>query len=172
VSRGGGIAKLAPELRAQLPAEIFTDDPAYERLTNLELAMHMALDPAKLRPVFEAQVARDETMAANLVAARRVGAPPDEPRTAFAVLGAGHMRFGLGTAERVRRRDPGIVDRLVILTDSNQGTMTDAQKAQTREVTISHDDVRALARPPADYVRILPLAAVPSLPPGHPPIPK
>jgi uncharacterized iron-regulated protein len=171
VSRGGGIARLAPELRAQLPTEIFTDDPVYERLTNLELSVHMAMDPAKLRPVFEAQVARDETMAANLVAGRRVGASAGSPRTAFVVLGSGHMRYGLGTAERVRRRDPGIVERLVLLTDSDQGAMTDAQKAQTREVTISHADRRAIGRPPADYLRVLPSGTAPALPPGHPRIP-
>jgi uncharacterized iron-regulated protein len=171
VSRGGGIAKLTPELRAQLPAEIFVDDPVYERLTNLELSKHMVMDPAKLRPVFEAQASRDETMAANLVAARRMETYSDKPRTAFAVMGAGHMRYGLGTAERVRRRDPGIVERLVILTDSDQGKMTDAQKAQTREVTISHADLRAVGRPPADYLRVLPLADAAKLPSGHPPVP-
>lgn len=171
VSRGGGIAKLAPDLRAQLPAEIFTEDPVYERLTNLELAAHMALDPAKLRPVFEAQVARDETMAANLVAARRVETAPGQLRTAFAVLGAGHMRFGLGTAERVRRREPGVVERLVILTDSGQGQPTDAQKAPSREITISRETLRAVGRPPADYLRVLPVTATPALPPGHPPVP-
>jgi len=171
VSRGGGLAKLSPDLRAHLPAEIFTDDPVYERLLNLELAQHLALDPAKLRSVFEAQVARDETMAANIVAARRAMAPPDEPHTAFVIIGAGHMRFGLGTAERVRRRDPGIVERLVVLTDSGQGGPTPEQKKQTREITITHADFRAIARPPADYLRVLPLSAEPSLPPGHPPIP-
>jgi uncharacterized iron-regulated protein len=45
VSRGGGLAKLPAEQRAQLPADIGLDDPAYERLTTLELAVHMALDP-------------------------------------------------------------------------------------------------------------------------------
>ena len=168
VSRGGGLAQLPPDLRAQLPAEIFTDDPVYERLTNLQLASHMALDPAKLRPVFEAQAARDETMAANLVAARRLDAAPDRPRTAVVILGAGHMRYGLGTAERVRRRDPGIVERLVLVSDSDQARPTEAQKAQTREVSITHADLRPVARPPADYVRVLPLAAAPKLPPGHP----
>jgi uncharacterized iron-regulated protein len=171
VSRGGGVAKLAPELRAELPAEVFLDDPVYERLTNLQLATHMALDPAKLRPVFEAQASRDETMAANIVAARRVMAPPDEPRTAVVILGAGHMRYGLGTAERVRRRDPGIVERLVLISDSDEGQLTDAQKAQTRDVSITHADLRLVGRPPADYVRVRPLGAKPALPPGHPPIP-
>jgi len=157
VSRGGGLALLTPELRAQLPAEIFTADPVYERLTNLQLAQHLALDPAKLRPVFEAQAARDETMAAQIVTARRVQAPPDEPRTAVVILGAGHMRFGLGTAERVRRRDPGMVERLILITESGQGQMTAEQKAQSRDITIAHADLRPVGRPPADYLRVLPL---------------
>jgi uncharacterized iron-regulated protein len=159
VSRGGGLALLLPELRAQLPAEIFTADPDYERLTNLQLAQHMALDPAKLRPVFEAQAARDETMAVNIVIARRVQAPPDEPRTAVVILGAGHMRYGLGTAERVRRRDPGIVERLILISESGQGQLTPEQKAQSRDITIAHGDLRPVGRPPADYVRVLPIAA-------------
>ena len=170
VSRGGGLAKLPAEQRAQLPADIVLDDPAYERLTNLELAVHMALDPAKLRPVYEAQVSRDETMAANVALARHAEAPADRPRTALVVVGAGHMRFGLGTAERVRRREAGIVERLVIMTESGQLRLDDAQKAQAREVTIAHADLRAVGRLPADYIRVLPLQ--PELPPGHPPTAK
>ncbi|MCX6955121.1 MAG: ChaN family lipoprotein [Verrucomicrobia bacterium] len=171
VSRGGGIAKLPPDLRAHLPTEIFLEEPVYERLTTLELATHMAMDPARLRPVFEAQVARDETMAVNIVAARRIDTAPDKPRTAFVIVGAGHMRFGLGTADRVRRRDPGIVERLVILTESDQLRLTAAEKAASRDVTISHAELRVIGRPPADYVRILPRSASKILPPGHPPIP-
>lgn len=164
ISRGGGLTLLVPELRSQLPAEIFTADPDYERLTNLQLAQHMALDPAKLRPVFEAQAARDETMAVNIVIARRVQAPPDEPRTAVVILGAGHMRYGLGTAERVRRRDPGIVERLILISESGQGQLTPEQKAQSRDITIAHGDLRPVGRPPADYVRVLPIAATTTAP--------
>ena len=170
VSRGGGLAKLPTDERAQLPADIVLDDPAYERLTNLELAVHMAMDPAKLRPVFEAQVSRDETMAANIVAARHTDCPTDKPRTALVVVGAGHMRFGLGTADRVRRREPGLVERLVIMTESGELQMTEGQKAQSREITIAHADLRAIGRVPADYVRVLPRQ--PELPPGHPPTTK
>ena len=172
VSRGGGVTRLPADQRAQLPADIFLDDPVYERVTDLKLAMHMAMDPAKLRPMFEAQVARDETMAANIVAARRIDAAPDRPRTAFVIVGAGHMRFGLGTADRVRRCAPDVVERLVIMTESGQLVLTDEQKAQSRDVTIAHADLRAIGRPPADYVRVLPRAAMPELPPDHPPIAK
>ncbi len=167
INRGGGVAQLTAEQRAQLPADLSLDEPAYERLTNLHLAVHMAADPARLRPMFEAQLARDEVMAANIVAARRAngGTAP----TAFVVLGAGHMRFGLGTAAGVRRRDPHVVERLILVTESGQLELTAGEKAASREITISHADLRALGRPPADYLRVLPLSAL-RLPPGHPPI--
>lgn len=165
VSRGGGLAKLPAGDRTQLPADIHLDDPAYERLMQLELAVHMAVDPAKLRPMFEAQASRDETMAAQVVAAIR---PPDgAKRVAFVVVGAGHVRYGLGTAERVRRRLPEVIERIVLITESGELTLSAADKAATREVTISHADLRALGRPPGDYLRVLPKVA---LPPGHPPL--
>lgn len=170
VSRGGGLAKLPAEQRAQLPESVHLDDPLYERLMQFELAVHMAVDPAKLRPMFEAQAARDEAMAAGVVAARR--AEGAALRTAFVVLGAGHARYGLGTADRVRRREPGIVERIVLITESGQLKLSASDQAQSREVAVSHDDFRALGRPPGDYLRVLPRRAVPALPPGHPPIPQ
>jgi uncharacterized iron-regulated protein len=167
ISRGGGVVRLTPEQRAQLPADLIIDDPLYEKLTNLQLAIHMAVDPAKLRPMFEAQIARDEVMAANIVAARHRDA--GVTRTALVILGAGHMRYGLGTPAGVRRREPQIIERLILISESGQYHRTVAEKAASRETTISHSDLRALGRAPADYVRLLPLANA-KLPPGHPPI--
>ena len=167
VSRGGGVARLTPEQRAHLPADLALDDPLYEKVTNLQLAIHMAVDPAKLRPMFEAQITRDEVMAANIVAARHRDTAVT--RTAFVILGAGHMRYGLGTPAGVRRREPQIVERLILVSESGQYHRTAAEKAASRETTISHSDLRALGRSPADYLRLLPLANS-KLPPGHPPI--
>lgn len=158
ISRGGGLAQLPVDQRAVLPPEIVLDDPAYERMMNLQLAVHLAMDPEKLRPVFEAQVARDETMAANIFLGRHDGAG-DKPRTAFVVIGGGHVRYGQGTAARVRRRDPGIVERIVLMTESGQLTLTAADKAASREISISHAAVRELGRAPGDYLNVLPLAA-------------
>jgi uncharacterized iron-regulated protein len=159
VSRGGGLAKLPPELRATLPAEIELNDAPYEHLLNLQLAVHMAMDPVKLRPVFEAQVARDETMAANIAAARALAGPDGRPRVAVVVAGTGHVRFGLGTPDRVCRRLPNIVSRIVLSTESGQLKLTAADKAAMRDIEITHADLRELARPPGDYLRVLPLAA-------------
>jgi hypothetical protein len=82
------------------------------------------------------------------------------------------MRFGLGTAERVRRRDPGVVERLMIMTESGQLQLTSEQAAQARDVTISHAELRLIGRPPADYIRVLPRTEPARLPPGHPPVPQ
>lgn len=169
VSRGGGVASLPPDVRSQLPADLVLDDPAYERLLRLELAVHATLEEGKVRPMFEAQVARDEAMAAAIVAARR---PPEGPaRTAFVVLGAGHMRYGFGTAERVRRREGPIVERLVLITINAPVHLRPEEKAASRDVTIPHAALRDLGRVPADYLRVLPRLRGP-LPPGHPPLPE
>jgi uncharacterized iron-regulated protein len=167
VSRGGGVARLTGEQRAQLPADMVLDAPLYEQVINLQLAAHSAVDRDKLRPMFEAQLARDEAMAANIVAARL--REPGSPRTAFVVLGAGHMRWGLGTPAGVRRRQPDIVERLVLVSESGQLRLGAAGTAGGGEATFSHAELRKLNRPAADYLRVLPRAAG-ELPPGHPPV--
>lgn len=165
VSRGGGLAKLPADQRAQLPAEIVLADAPYEALVNREMGVHMAAEPARLRPMFEAQVARDETMAENIVRARHLDA--NAPRSAFVLLGGGHIRYGLGTPERVRRREPKIVDRLVLISESGAASLTASEKAVAKEIDVTHEQHRTLGRAPADYLRLLPVAP---LPPGHPPL--
>jgi uncharacterized iron-regulated protein len=165
VSRGGGLSRLPAEQRSQLPYEIVLADAPYETLINREMEVHMAAEPARLRPMFEAQVARDETMAENILRARHLDAKV--PRTAFVVLGAGHIRYGLGTPERVRRREPAIVDRLVLMSESGAAMLTAGEQSVARAIDITHEQRRAVGRAPADYLRLLPVAG---LPPGHPPV--
>lgn len=115
--------------------------------------------------MFEAQAARDDAMAANIAEVLR--APDGKRRGAFVVAGAGHVRYGLGTAERVRRRVPGVTERIILITESGELSLSEADKAASREITISHGDLREIGRPPGDYLRVLPKVA---LPPGHPPV--
>jgi len=78
------------------------------------------------------------------------------------IIGAGHVRHGLGTADRVRRRVPEIVERIVLMTESGQLVLTEADKAAAREISISHAHSREIGRPPGDYLNVLPLAAAPA----------
>ena len=74
------------------------------------------------------------------------------------IVGAGHVRHGLGTAARVRRRDPDIVERIVLATESGQLELSAAEKAASRDISISHAQLREIGRPPGDYLHVLPLA--------------
>ena len=141
----------------ELPQTVLTDDPVYERLLNRTLGVHLAFDPAKLRPVFEAQVARDETMAARLTAF--LNSPAGQGRMALVICGQGHCQFGLGTPDRVARRAPGISQRIVLLSESGDLQLSAQERKQAREVDISHQFLRELGRAPGDFFQVIQTAA-------------
>ena len=153
----GGLTALSSEQRKQLPDELVTDDAPYEKLMNLMLSVHMTMDPQKLRPIFEAQVTRDETMAAQIAAAMK--GEGDVPRTVMVVCGRGHISYGLGLPDRVARRVPSSTPRIVLVTESGELKLTPQEEAMRRDITISHTELRSLGRPLADYLRVLPRSA-------------
>jgi uncharacterized iron-regulated protein len=154
VYRGGGVDKLSPELRRELPAEMDLKDPEYLRLLGIYLNVHKAANDETLRPMIEAQIARDEHMAATLV--KFLKSPAGKGRTAVVVCGSGHVNFGLGTASRVRRRLPQIKDRMVIFSESGELTLTPEERAASRAIRVSHEDLRQMHRPIGDYLQVTP----------------
>lgn len=153
IGRGGGITNLTAAQREELPESILTDDPVYERLLKKVLGVHMALDPAKLQPAFEAQVARDESMASHL--AEYLNSNEGRGRVAVVICGRGHCEFGLGTPARVARRIPGISQRIVMFSESGDLELTEAERKQTREIEVSHEFLSNLGRPAADYLHVV-----------------
>ncbi len=147
-----GLAQITHEQRAELPSEIVTDDLTYERLVTKLLGVHMAFDPQKLRPVFEAQVARDETMAAQL--SGFLTSPAGQDRTAIVICGRGHCEFGLGMPDRVARRMPGVTQRIILFSQSGDLQLTDAEKRQSREIVVPHEFLREVGRFPADFLHV------------------
>jgi uncharacterized iron-regulated protein len=147
-----GLANLPPEERSSLPAEIITNDPLYQKWLNKVLGVHMAFDPNLLEPAFQAQVARDETMAERL--AQFLGSPAGQHRTAVVVCGSGHCEYGLGTPARVSRRIPGISQRIVLFSESGDLHLTEQERKQSRSIEIPHEFLRELGRPPGDYLEI------------------
>jgi uncharacterized iron-regulated protein len=149
----GGVASLSPEKRKELPEDLNFEDPVYERHLNQLLAVHMSMDPAKLRTVFEAQVSRDEAMAENI--AGELG----KKKVVMVICGSGHVNFGLGTPDRVRRRVPTVEDRIVMMTESGELKLTPKEQEMKRDISISHGDLRKIGRPLADYLQVKPRAA-------------
>jgi len=152
VARSGGVEKIDPQSRKELPAELLLEDPQYEKLLNLELMVHMTVTAETLRPIREAQICRDEMMASRLcdfLASER-----GRGRTAVVLCGAGHVSYGLGTASRVRRRMPKIKERIVLFSRSGDLKLSPEEKAMAREITITHEQLRQIDRPIADYLHV------------------
>ena len=152
VARSGGLRGLDAQLRAELPDDVWLDDPAYENLLKLMMPVHVAATPERLRPMIEAQMCRDEAMAATLC--RALSSAELRDHKAIVLCGAGHVSYGFGIPDRVRRRLPEVKDRIVLLSASGDVTLTERQKAVSRPVKITHDQLRQIGRPPADYLYV------------------
>ena len=156
IARGGGVEKLPADMRKELPADMQLQDPAYEKLLGLSLMVHMAATPERMRPMIEAQIARDETMAATLAA--YLNSAAGRKRTAVVICGAGHVNYGLATAGRVHQRIPGVRDRIVIFSESGDVKLSPEEMKMAREVEITHEQLREINRPIADYLSVVSLA--------------
>jgi len=148
-----GLSGISSEQRAELPNDILLDDPLYERLLTRVLGVHMAFDPQKLRPVFEAQVARDETMAERL--ASFLESTEGQGRTAVVLCGRGHCEFGLGIPDRVARRLSGVAQRVILFSESGELQLSGAERQQAREIEIPHQFLRDLGRSPSDFMHLV-----------------
>lgn len=145
-----GIDGLDPEQRGELPERILLDDPMYEGHMRRVMMVHAMVNESMLRRMFEAQVSRDETMAARLCAFLQSDAGRD--RMAVVLCGAGHVSHAMGIPTRVRLRMPGVRDRIVIFSESGDVELSERERKMAREITISHEQLRELDRPIADYL--------------------
>ncbi len=156
VFRNGGIEELSPELRQELPTTVELDDPVYEKLLRMQMMVHASLTETTLRPMIEAQMARDEAMAATLV--NYLKSPAGGGRTALVICGAGHVAYRLGIPARVDRRLDGARQRIVLLSASGDVELSPHEQAMAREIEITHQQLRQIDRPVADYLHAIKLA--------------
>ncbi len=152
VARSGGVDRLDASLRKQLPAEMDFKDPVYEKLLAAQMMVHIAASPERLRPMIEAQIARDEAMSATLADYLRSVA--GHGRKAVVVCGSGHVAYGLGTPQRVRRRLGDANDRVVVLAECGDLRLSPEEMAASRPVEITHEQLRQIGRAVADYLEI------------------
>jgi uncharacterized iron-regulated protein len=143
---------LEPETRAELPATMQLDDPMYRGHMDQVMMVHASVGEDMLQRMFEAQVARDETMADRLC--EFLQSPAGQDRVAVVLCGAGHIAHSMGIPSRVRRRMPDITDRIIVLSHSGDVEVTESMKAQARDITITHEELRMLNVPIADYLYV------------------
>lgn len=151
----GGLEGLSEDQRRELPHQLWLGDPTYRRLLKMQLPVHAGMSEEILDQVCDAQIARDATMANGIV--RFMESERGEGRLAVVIAGSGHVSFGLGTPDRVRTLRPEVRDRIVLFTVSGDLTLTPEEAAMAEAVTITHEDLRSLGRPVADYLHAKPL---------------
>jgi len=95
-----GIQGLPAEQRAQLPKDIEPAEEAYRARLREAFEAHENEKPGAFEHFVEAQLAWDESMAAS--AAEYLTAHPE--RRMAILAGAGHVAFGSGIPERLKRR--------------------------------------------------------------------
>jgi uncharacterized iron-regulated protein len=100
-------------------------------------------------------VVRDEKMADTLAGYLKSDA--GRGRHAVVILGAGHCQQGMGTPSRVRRRIPGITDRIIIMSQSGDVQLSEAEKKQASDIEITHAQLGHLQAPLADYLQVVSL---------------
>ena len=153
--RHKGIDGLSENERKHLPENIFINDEQYRRLIKMLLKVHAMMSPDHLDPVIEAQAARDEKMAEVLSEYIRINR--EQNWVVVVLCGAVHINYGLGIPDRVRLRIPSIRDRIVIFSQSGDLVLSPMEKAMARDITITHEDIRFLQRPIADYLHVIEL---------------
>jgi uncharacterized iron-regulated protein len=144
-----GLGSIPEELRAGVP-NIGPSEPLYEKKIMRLLEVHAFAHPENIRFIFEAQALRDEVMAKH--AADALARISGKNGMAVVVGGAAHFSYGLGVPSRVKRRIPGIKDRIVLLSESGDLTLSIHEKRIAREITNTHEAIRFLGVPAADYI--------------------
>lgn len=147
-----GIDGLDAEARKGLPPDVNLDDPMYLAKLSRIMMVHAKVTEEFLHRMFQAQVSRDETMSYHLCQFLQSEAGRD--RLAVVLCGSGHVAHGLGTPDRVRRRIPGIKDRIVVMSASGDVKLSPAMKAMMRDITITHEQIRDMKSPIADYLHV------------------
>jgi len=153
VARGGLDGLTESEMR-EIPEGVEKINPLQDRLLRLRLKVHKAFEKASLDRIVIAQALRDATMAETV--SRFLDSSDGKNRLMLVIAGSGHVNYGFGIPERVQRRNP-LPYRVVMPTESGELLLTEAEKGQSVPVHITHEELRFITTPIADYFQAVPL---------------
>ncbi|MBI5251397.1 MAG: ChaN family lipoprotein [Desulfomonile tiedjei] len=153
VSRGG-LESLSESERKSIPESLEQINPQYDRLLRIRLRVHRAFHDKGLKNVVLAQALRDQTMAGRVVSFLQ--SPDGKDRSMIVIAGSGHLNYGFGIPERVERHN-NYKYRILLASESGELVLSEEEKRQSMPVDITHEDLRFIQRPIADYVYVVPL---------------
>ncbi|MBM4326863.1 MAG: ChaN family lipoprotein [Deltaproteobacteria bacterium] len=149
-----GMEGLSDAERQQIPADVDQINPFHERLLNIRLRVHKAFHEKALTNIILAQALRDATMAHAVD--RFLKSPEGQDRIMVVIAGTGHVSYGFGIPERTEKLN-GLTYRIVLLSESGELVLSEKEKELAAPITITHQDLKFIRVPIADYLHILPL---------------
>ncbi len=153
VSRGG-LESLSEAEKTLVPPDVEPINPLYAKLLSLKLKVHRVFQEKSLKRIIFAQALRDTVMAANIT--RYLEGVNTKDRLLVVIAGSGHLNYGFGVPERVKRRID-VTSRIILPSESGELELSEAEKQQAVDIEISHEDLRFIDKPIADYLSVLPI---------------
>jgi len=153
VSRGG-LEALSEEEKSHIPSDVRPINPLYAKLLSLKLRVHRAFQGDPLDRVIYAQALRDAVMASNITL--YLEGPNRKDRLLVVIAGSGHLSYGFGVPERVKRHID-VTSRIILPSESGELQLSEAEKQQALDIEISHKDVKFIDKPIADYLSVIPI---------------
>jgi uncharacterized iron-regulated protein len=149
-----GLESLSDTERRQIPGDVDQVNPLHERLLNIRLKVHKAFHEKALHNIILAQALRDATMAHAVD--RFLKSPEGRDRVMLVIAGTGHVSYGFGIPERTEKLND-LPYRIVLLSESGELVLSEKEKQLAAPITITHQDLKFIRVPIADYLHILPL---------------
>ena len=153
-----GLKSLTPGERAQLPQKINTNDPDYAaHLQEVMMGMVRIMPAifknvkmsAKIDKMLAAQMTRDEMMASQIY--KFLAQPAHKNYKAIIILGSGHINYGFGTPQRVRRRMPKVTESIIVMSSSGDIKMAKMKMPHTKRTLKQNSKINKTI---ADYLHV------------------
>lgn len=151
-----GLEGLTESEKREIPDGVEKINAIQDRLLRLRLRVHRAFEMKSLDRIVIAQAVRDETMAQTV--AGFLDSPEGKNRLMLVIAGSGHVNYGLGIPEGVQKRN-ALPYRIVMPTESGELVLSEAEKRQSVPVHITHEELKFIPTPIADYLQAVPLQA-------------
>jgi len=149
-----GLSGLSPEEKSSLPEDLEQINSLNDRLLRLRLRVHKAFEDKSLDNVVLAQSLRDATMGRAIV--EFLNSPKGKDATMLVIAGTGHLNYGFGIPERVKRK-LDLPFRIILASESGELVLSEEEKRQMAPMHLTHRDFEFIEKPIADYLHVIPL---------------
>ncbi|MGB6067294.1 MAG: ChaN family lipoprotein [Desulfomonilaceae bacterium] len=153
-----GLGRLTKSEKLEIPKGVEKINPLLDRLLRLRLRVHKAFEKESLDRIVLAQALRDATMAQTV--SRFLDSPAGKDRLMLVIAGSGHVNYGFGIPERVHAHNR-LSYRIIVATESGELVLSNEEKRESVPIEITHEDLRFIQTPIADYLQTLPLKEKP-----------